>query len=200
MKNGVLKLDESLTVGEVLDGYCDCKAGTAQWEQKVSTRGAQVVVFTCDLKNAATALKKLKPVVISKIYRELAKQSVSEKTVAKQLDKYEEEIIGILEDAEKPNQANTKIFSYRIELASCDLAKAKLLIPFVISKANRGQFKINGDSYIRLTAQDPNMEEVTVTLDSSKLLRYFIYPNKPAINELTSGSFWQYLTTANQPH
>lgn len=202
VKNGILRLNDSVTIGGVLDSYSDCKEGSIKWEQKITKQGAHAVIFTCELKAAATEFEKLKPVVISKIYKELLKQNIDSKTIAKHLDKYGEEVYGLLEDAEKPNQANTKILSYKIELASCELSGARLLIPFFISKAEQGQFKVNKDAYLELIPQDnayANMETTVVTLDTAKLLQGYLYPNNPIINKYSSGSFWNYLRVKNQP-
>lgn len=58
VKDGVLKFNKTITVGEALDNWQNCK--TRKWEAFKTNNGMQVVNFTCNLANIDEYIKSIK--------------------------------------------------------------------------------------------------------------------------------------------
>lgn len=52
VKNGVLKYNKTITVGQALDNYEDCE--TSDWKEFETKNGANIVNFTCNVKGVSS--------------------------------------------------------------------------------------------------------------------------------------------------
>lgn len=58
IKNGVLKLNKTITVGQALDNWKDCSS--TKWDEFVTDNGVKVVEFTCNVKSITPFISKIK--------------------------------------------------------------------------------------------------------------------------------------------